>query len=96
MLFSEMLDELQTTLPKSHLVYHNPGHAKGSRNVSVCGVFPLAHSLTTADNVVYSLELNNLRKHESVSNGSENLQTIVHLQDVHRTRNPVVWTFSPQ
>lgn len=44
LLFSEMLDELQTTLPKSHLVYHSAGYARGCRNVSVCGVFPLAHS----------------------------------------------------
>lgn len=59
LLFSEMLDELQTTLPKSHLVYHSPGHARGCRNVSVCVVFSLWPTLTMADNVLHSLDVNN-------------------------------------
>ncbi|TNN67534.1 hypothetical protein EYF80_022207 [Liparis tanakae] len=29
---AEMLDELQTTLPRSHLVYHGQADARGCRN----------------------------------------------------------------
>lgn len=57
--FSEMLDELQTTLPRSHLVYRSPGHARGSRNVSVCVVFSPWPTPTVADNVLHSFDLNN-------------------------------------
>lgn len=68
MFFSEMLDELQTTLPKSHLVYHGLGCARGCRNVCMaCSpTGPLELLLKT---VVHSLNLNNWTKNkESVSN----------------------------
>lgn len=69
MFFSEMLDELQTTLPKSHLVYHGLGRARGCRNVCMaCSpTGPLELLLKT---VVHSLNLNNWtkKKKESVSN----------------------------
>lgn len=61
MFFSEMLDELQTTLPKSHLVYHGLGRARGCRNVCMaCSpTGPLELLLKT---VVHSLNLNNWTK----------------------------------
>lgn len=81
-LFSEMLDELQTTLPKSHLVYHSPGHARGCRNVSVCSIPPAP---TMADSVRHSLNGNNFKKSwisvEWLS-VSGRPQAIVHLWEV--------------
>lgn len=70
--FSEMLDELQTTLPRSHLVYHSPGRARASRNVSVCGDFPLAD--TVLHGYIWIIE-------EAVNQRwmTDALQVIVHL-----------------
>lgn len=66
MFFSEMLDELQTTLPKSHLVYHGLGRARGCRNVcmacSPTGPLELMLKKKKKKNVVHSLNLNNWTK----------------------------------